>query len=82
MSARSELLKRMAAAHALGDCAIPYNREQQQNPVTADLDEAARALAKLARYAASHPDDPVSAEIRQSYTLLAELLAAPRTPRG
>lgn len=77
MSERSELLKAMAAAHALRDRAIPYNREQQQNPLTADLQKPAQALATLARYAASHPGEPMSAEIRDAYTLLAKLLAAP-----
>ncbi|HEX4231139.1 MAG TPA: hypothetical protein VHZ07_20850 [Bryobacteraceae bacterium] len=48
MSARSELLKRMAAAHALGERAIPYGPEQRGNPALADLDAPARALANLA----------------------------------
>ena len=81
MSERSELLKAMAAAHALGDRAIPYNRDQQLNPVTTDLNDPAAALADLARYAAFHPDEPMSAEIRESYDLLARLLAAPLTKR-
>lgn len=33
------------------------------------------ALAPLARYAASHPDDPMSVEIREAYDLLAKVLA-------
>lgn len=78
MSERSELLKAMAAAYALGDRAIPRDREQQQNPTLDDLDEPARILASLARYAASHPRDPMSDEIRQTYDLLAKMLAAPR----
>lgn len=82
MPDRAQLLKAMAAAYALGDRAIPYNRDEQQNPVTADLDESAKALAKLARYAAAHPDDPMSAEIRDAYDLLATVLAAPLLPRG
>ena len=77
MSERSELLKAMAAAYALGDRAIPYPREQRSNPALSDLDEPAQALARLARYAASHPDEPMSAEIREAYTLLATLLAVP-----
>ena len=77
MSERTELLKRMAAAYAIGDRAIPCNSEQQKSPVTENLDEPARALASLARYAASHPDDPMSNEIRETYTLLAKLLAVP-----
>ncbi len=81
MSERSQLLKAMSAAYALGDRAIPCNRDRQQNPVTADLDDPARALAALARYAASHPGDPMSDEIRQAYDLLARLLAATHLPR-
>ena len=77
MSERSELLKAMAAAYALGDRAIPYRQEQRSNPALSELDEPAQALARLARYAATHPDDPRSAEIHQAYTLLAKLLAAP-----
>lgn len=81
MSERSDLLKAIAAAHALRDRAIPYNRDQQLNSVTADLNDPAAALASLARYAASHPEEPMSAEIRESYDLLARLLAAPLTKR-
>jgi len=79
MTARSELLKAIAAARALGDRAIPYRRDEQLNPVTENLDEPARALATLAGYAAAHPGDPMSDEIRQAYDLLAKLLAAPRS---
>ena len=49
MSERSDLLKAIAAAHALRDRAIPYNRDQQLNSVTADLNDPAAALASLAR---------------------------------
>ncbi|MGH9519422.1 MAG: hypothetical protein ACRD2D_07215 [Terriglobales bacterium] len=78
MSERSQLLKRMAMAHALGNRAVPYTRDQQLNPLTADLDEPARELGKLLRYAAAHPGDPMSEEIRRTYDLLATVFAAPR----
>jgi len=81
MSERSQLLKAIAAARGLGDCAIPYSRDEQLSPVTENLDEPALALANLARYAAAHPGDPMSDEIRKAYDLLAKLLAAPRSPR-
>jgi hypothetical protein len=79
MTARRQLLKRMAAAYAMGDRAIPSERG---NPVMADLDEAAKALARLARYAVSHPGDPMSDEIRQAYDLLAKVLAVSGLPRA
>lgn len=77
MSTRSQLLKRMASAYAMGDSAIPCNRDQQQNPVLADLDEPARALSTLARYVASHPGNPISDEIRHAYDLLSKLRSWP-----
>jgi hypothetical protein len=78
MSARSELLRAMASAHAQGNRAIPYGPELRNAPALAELEEPARALARLAFYADAHPDDPVSREIRENYDLLAKLLAAPR----
>ena len=59
MSERSELLKAMAAAYALGDRAIPCGPEAQRNPVTQGLDRPAKALASLARYAVTNPQDPM-----------------------
>ena len=81
MSTRSELLKRMAIAYALGDVAIPYNHEQRNNPLTADLDAPARHLAELLRYAATHPDDPMSDKIRRSHDLIAKVLAVGHLPK-
>jgi len=70
----------MAAAHTLRDRAIPYGPELRNNPALAGLDAPAQALGELARYAASHPDDPVREEIRENYDALAQLLAASRLP--
>lgn len=81
MSQRSDLLRAMSAAYALGDRAIPCGPAERMNPAMQDLDAPARALASLARYAAAHPDDPMSEEIRHFYDLLAKLLAAPRPRR-
>jgi hypothetical protein len=53
---------------------MPCEPNEQLNPATADLDDSARALAALVRYAASHPDDSASAEIRENYDLFARLM--------
>ena len=74
---RSELLKAMAAAYALGDKAIPRSHDDQLNPALQPLDDPARALASLARHAAAHPGDRTSEEIRQCSDILAKLLAMP-----
>jgi hypothetical protein len=78
MGERSELLKAMAAAYALGDRAMARGPEQQRNPATRAWIDRPQATGEPCTLCGANPEDPMSAEIRDTWDMLANKRLARR----